>query len=84
MQTPTADQIRTAIGVLKKLGEHLNTRAEHSVMQLAESPVVAHQAGQIGVSAIEQTTRIESVVSQLEQWRTELSQQRRPYATHHI
>ena len=84
MQTPTTNQIRTAIGVLKKLGEHLNTRAEHSVMQLAESPVGAHQAGQIGVSAIEQTTRIEGVVTHLEQWRTELNQQRMPYATHDI
>lgn len=84
MQTPTAAELRTAIGVLKKLGEHLNTRAEHSVMQLAESPVGAHQVGQIGVSTIEQTTRIEGIVTQLEQWRTELSQQRRPYATHHI
>ena len=84
MQTPTASQIQTAIGVLKKLEEHLNTRAERSVMQLAESPVGTHQAGQIAVSAIEQTTRIQGVVTQLEQWRTELNQQRRPYAIHHI
>lgn len=84
MQTPTAAELRTAIGVLKNLAEHLNTRAEHSVMQLAESPVGTHQAGQIGVGAIERTTRIEGVITQLEQWRTELNQQRKPYAIHHI
>ena len=53
-------------------------------MQLAESPVTAHQAAQIGVGAIEQTTRIEGVVTQLEQWRTELNQQRRQCVTHHV
>ena len=84
MQTPTTAQLRTAIEVLKKLGERLNTHAENSAMQLAESPVTAHQAAQIGVGAIEQTTRIEGVVTQLEQWRTELNQQRRQCVTHHV
>ncbi|MGN6556077.1 MAG: hypothetical protein ACTHLW_20400 [Verrucomicrobiota bacterium] len=83
MQTPTTTQLRTAIEVLKKLGERLNTHAENSAMQLAESPVTAHQAAQIGVGAIEQTTRIEGVVTQLEQWRTELNQQRRQCVTRH-
>ena len=73
MQTPTATELRTAIEVLKKLGERLNTHAENSLMQLAESPVGTHEAGRIGVNAIEQTTRIESVVAQLVQWRTELN-----------
>lgn len=84
MQTPTTAQLRTAIEVLKKLGERLNTHAENSAMQLAESPVTAHQAAQIGVGAIEQTTRIEGVVTQLEQWRTELNQQRRQCVAHHV
>lgn len=84
MQTPTTAQLRTAIGVLKNLGERLNTHAEHSVMQLAESPVDAHQAGRIQFGAIEQTSRIETVVAQLEDWRTQLSQQRRQCVSHHV
>ena len=74
MQAPTPAQIHAAIEVLKKLGERLNVRAEHAAMQFAESPVGTHEAGRIGVSAIEQTTLIEGVVMQLEQWRTELNQ----------
>lgn len=84
MQPPTTGQIRTAIEVLKKLGEHINTRAGDSVLDLSESPRGTHQAGRIATATIEQTTRIEGIVTQLEQWRTGLNQQRRPYATHHI
>ena len=75
MQTPSTAQIRTAIEVLKKLGERINTHAEHSVMQLSESPLGAHYAGRIEVGAIEQTTRIETVATQLKNWRDELLQQ---------
>lgn len=82
MRTPTTAEIRTAIEVLKQFSEHINTHAENSAMQLAESPVSAHQAGQLGVNAIAQTTRIEGVVAQLEQWRAELHQQRRQCVAH--
>ena len=84
MQTPTTAQLRTAIEVLNKLGERLNTHAEHSVMQLAESPLGTHYAGSIQVSAIEQTTRIESVATQLKNWRDELLEQRRQCVSHHV
>jgi len=76
--------LRTAIGVLKKLEERFNTHAEHSVMQLAESPADAHHAGRVQFGAIEQTSRIETVVAQLEDWRTELNQQRRQCVSHHV
>ena len=84
MQPPTTAQIRTAIEVLTKLGERLNTHAEHSVMQLSESPSGAHHAGRIEVSAIEQTTRIEAVAAQLKNWRDELLEQRRQCVSHHV
>ncbi|HOC54755.1 MAG TPA: hypothetical protein PKI20_03940 [Verrucomicrobiota bacterium] len=84
MQTPTTAQIRTAIEVLTKLGERLNTHAEHSVMQLSESPAGAHHAGRIEVSAIEQTTRIETVAAQLKNWRDGLLEQRRQCVSHHV
>ena len=84
MQTPTTAQIRTAIEVLTKLGERLNTHAEHSVMQLSELPAGAHHAGRIGVSAIEQTSRIEAVTAQLKSWRDEMLDQRRQCVSHHV
>jgi hypothetical protein len=84
MQTPTTAQIRTAIEVLTKLGERLNTHAEHSVMQLSESPTGAHHAGRIEVSTIEQTSRIEAVTAQLKNWRDEMLDQRRQCVSHHV
>jgi len=53
-------------------------------MQLRESPFDNHQAGRIEVAAIEQTSRIQSVAAQLEQWREELVQQRRHCVSHHV
>jgi len=84
MQTPTTAQIRAAIEVLTKLGERLNIHAEHSVMQLSESPLGAHYAGRIEVGAIEQTTRIEGVATQLKNWRDELLEQRKQCVSHHV
>jgi hypothetical protein len=84
MQTLTTAQLRTAIEVLTKLGERINTHAEHSVMQLSESPIGAHDAGRIEVGAIEQTSRIEAVATQLKGWRDELLQQERQCVSHHV
>ncbi len=84
MQTPTTSQLRTAIEVLNKLGERLNQRASDSAMQLRESPFGQHQAGRVEVNAIEQTSRIQSVVAQLERWGEELVQQRRQCASYHV
>jgi hypothetical protein len=84
MQTPTTAQLRTAIEVLTKLGERLDIHAEHSVMQLSESQLGAHYAGRIEVGAIEQTTRIEAVATQLKCWRDELLQQERQCVSHHV
>ena len=84
MQSPTTAQLRTAIEVLNKLGERLNERAADTAMQLRESPFDNHQAGRIEVNAIEQTSRIQSVASQLEQWRNELMQQTRQCVSHHV
>ena len=77
MQTPTTAQIRTAIGVLKKYGEHINTHAADEVIGLHESPHSDQQAARIGSRTIEQTTRIETVSAQLANWRDELLQERR-------
>ena len=84
MQLPTTAQIRTAIEVLKKFGEHINTDAAHEAVGLHESPHSDQQAARIGSRAIEQTTRIETVAAQLEQWRTELGPHRRQCVSHHL
>ena len=84
MQAPSTAQIRTALEMLTKLGERLNTHAEHSVMQLPESPLGAHYAGRIEAGAIEQTSRIEAVTAQLKDWRDELLQQEGQCVSHHV
>lgn len=77
MQTPITAELCTAIKVLKQLVERLNANAEHSAMQLAESPVGTYRAGLISVSTIDSTSRVQGLVTQLEQWRSELNQHRR-------
>jgi len=84
MQTPTTAQLRTAIEVLTKLGERLNIHAEHAVVQLSESQLGAHYAWRIEMGAIEQTTRIEAVATQLKNWRDELLQQERNCVSHRV
>jgi hypothetical protein len=84
MQAPTTAQLRTAIEVLTKLGERLNTEAAHSVIQMPESQLDAHYAGSIEVRAIEQTNRIVTVTEQLKNWRDELLEQRKQCVCHHV
>jgi hypothetical protein len=84
MQTPTTAQIRAAIEVLKKLGEHINTRPANEVIGLRESPQSDQQAARIGSRTIEQTTRIETVAAQLAGWRDELLQERRQCVSQRI
>ena len=84
MQTPSTAQIRTAIEVLKKFGEHLNHNAVNSVVELSDSQLHDRQAGRQEVRTIEQISRIESVAGQLESWRNELLQQQSQCVSHHV
>ena len=84
MQPPTTAQIRTAIEVLKKLGERLNEHAAHSVMQLPETRLGDDYAARIEARTFEQTTHIETVTAQLKDWRDELPQQKRQCVSHHV
>jgi hypothetical protein len=77
MLTPTTAELLNAIEVLNKLGEHINTSAAHSVLQMSDTRLGDHNAGRIRVAAIEQTSRIKIVAEQLQNWRGELIQQRR-------
>ena len=84
MQTPSTAQIRIAIEVLKKYGQHINRNAEDMVVQLPDTHFGDRFAARVGVARIEQVTRIQTVVGQLEKWRLELLQQKRPCVSHHV
>ena len=84
MQAPTTAQIRTAIEVLDKLGERLNTDAAHSVMQLPDSRLGDDYAARIEARAIEKTTHIQTVAAQLKNWRDELLEQRKQCVSNHV
>ena len=77
MPTPTTAELLNAIEVLNKLVERINTSAAHSVLQMSDSRLGDHNGGRIGMTAIEQTSRIKIVAEQLQTWRNELIQQRR-------
>lgn len=83
MHPPTTTQFGTAIKVLQMLEARIHTCAEHAAMHSAESTVSPREARRISCNALEQTTRIEDVIAQLEQWRTEVSQEGRPCVSHH-
>ena len=84
MQTPTTTQLRTAIEVLKKLEERLDTHATHNVMQLPDTRLGDDYAARIESQTIEQIARLKTVMGQLESWRDELKQARRHCVTHHV
>jgi demethoxyubiquinone hydroxylase (CLK1/Coq7/Cat5 family) len=83
MQTPTTAELRIAIQVLERLGERLTAHANHSIIEMPETQLGNHYAGQIESKAIEQTTRIKLVTAQLKTWRDELLQQRQT-VSHHV
>lgn len=84
MRSPTPFEIRTAIQVLQKLTERINTHAAHFATQLPDTRLGSDYAAQSGARAIDQSTRIESVKSQLENWRDELVQQRKQCVSNHV
>ena len=84
MHTPTTAQIRTAIQVLKKYGEHINHNAANLIIELPETRFGNHVAARAKVVSIERVTRIQTVAAQLEKWRDDLLQQRRQCVSHHV
>src|SRR5256885_9260417 len=65
MRTPSTSQLRTAIEVLKNLGERINENAAHSVTQLPESRFGDQHAARIESQTIEQIARVKTVMAQL-------------------
>lgn len=77
MKTPTTAELRTAIEVLKMLGQRINHHADHSVVQLPNTDLGDRYAAHIEARTIEQTSHIEKVSTQLQNWREELLQQQK-------
>jgi len=84
MQLPTTTQLRTAVDVLDKLAERLNTEAEHSKMQLPETHLGNDYAGRIEARTIARTTEIKSVAAQLNAWEHELAEERKHRVGHRV
>ena len=84
MQTPSTAHLRTAIEVLKMLGERINNNAANAVMELPEAQYYDRHAANIEARSIEQISRIETVSAQLENWRDQLQQQKRQSVSHHV
>ncbi|MGO9537088.1 MAG: hypothetical protein ACLPYM_08265 [Limisphaerales bacterium] len=77
MMTPTTAELRTTIEVLKMLGQRLDDHAAHSVMQLPQTELGDQYAAHIQAQTTEQTSHIEKVSMQLQNWRDELLQQQK-------
>ncbi len=84
MLTPTTAELRTAIEVLKMLGQRINEHSAHSVMQLPDTQLGDNYAAHIEARTIEQTGHIETVSAQLKNWRDELLQERRQHVCQSI
>jgi hypothetical protein len=81
---PTTAELRTAIEVLKLLDQRLNDHAAHSVMQLPKTELGDQYAAHLDAQTIEQTSHIEKVSVQLQNWREELLQQQRQRMTQSV
>jgi len=84
MLTPTTAELRTAIEVLKMLGQRIHDHAAHSVTQLPDTELGDQYAAHIEARTIEQTSHIETVSVQLKNWRDELLQERKQHVSQSV
>jgi hypothetical protein len=84
MLAPTTAELRTAIEVLKMLGQRINEHAAHSVTQLPDTELGDQYAAHIEARSIEQTSHIETVSAQLKNWRDELLQERKQHVSQSV
>jgi hypothetical protein len=75
MQIPTKAEFNTAIEVLKKYAERLNEQAAHSMIQMPESRLGVDYAARIQSQTIGQIGQIETIATQVKNWRDEIFQQ---------
>ena len=74
---PTTAELRTAIEVLKMLDQRIHDHATHSINQLPDTELGNTYAAHIKDQSIEQTSHIQKVATQVQNWRDELLQQRK-------
>ena len=74
MQPPTSSELLTAIEVLRKLGERIQTKATHLAIRLPETRLGTYHARRTEAQAIEQIGYIETIAAHLENWRNELNE----------
>ena len=84
MRTPSTAQLRAAIEVLNMLGERIINNAANSVVQLPDTRLGDDFAARTEARTIDQTTGIQTVTAQLEEWRNELTEQRRHCVPHRV
>ncbi len=70
--------------MLKKFGEHINHNAANLVIELPDTRFGDHMAARVEAMNIEQVTRTQTVVAQLESWRDQLQQQRRQCVSNQV
>ena len=76
MRTPTLNEIRIAVNVLKALSERIHTDAAERVMRLPESTFGDRHAASIESQTLERSGRVEDVIAQLNDWNATLRQTR--------
>jgi hypothetical protein len=81
---PTADEIHTAIEVLRMLDQRLTAQTGESIMQLPGTELGDRYAAHIEARHLEQTGHIEKVSMQLQNWREELVQQQKQQVTQSV
>lgn len=77
MMTPTTAELRTTIEVLKMLDQRIHDHTAHSINQLPDTELGNTYAAHIKDQSIEQTSHIQKVATQVQNWRDELLQQRK-------
>jgi hypothetical protein len=75
MNSPTPQQLRTAIEVLQQLGQRINVEAANSLCLLSDSRHGADQATNIQAHAVEQNTHLAMLITRLDEWLEEMQPQ---------
>lgn len=74
MRTPSASEIRTAVKVLEALRDQVQIAAAHSIVEMPETSLGVQYAGRISSRTLEQSGRIDEIVTRLNEWRESLKQ----------
>ena len=76
MKTPSPNELRVAIKILTALCERIDNDAAERVMRLPDCAFGDRHATRIESQTLEQTARIEAVITELNIWQETLRQRR--------